>query len=69
MIAGLVFIDENNLPLIKLCDLISEEALRRGLIVVHTGRESIKLGPPITIHEDALMEGLQVLEECINDLI
>jgi len=69
MIAGLVFIDENNLPLIKLCDLISEEALRRGLIVVHTGRESIKLGPPITIHEDALMEGLQVLEDCINDLI
>ncbi len=32
---------------------ISEEAMRRGLLVVHTGRESIKLAPPLAITEEA----------------
>ena len=48
---------------------ISEEAMRRGLLVVHTGRESIKLAPPLVITEEALEEGLQVLEESIEVVV
>ena len=48
---------------------ISEEAMRRGLLVVHTGRESIKLAPPLVITEEALEEGLQVLEESIEAVV
>ena len=41
----------------------------RSLLVVHTGRESIKLAPPLSITEDALLDGLNVLEKSIEDII
>ena len=31
--------------------------MQQGLLLVHTGRESIKIGPPLTISDDALIEG------------
>ena len=40
-------------------------AMQNGLLVVYTGRESIKIGPPLTISKKAIKEGLQVLEEQI----
>ena len=48
---------------------IAERCMQKGLLVVHTGRESIKIGPPLTITENALKEGLSVLDESINELI
>ncbi|MBL4615235.1 MAG: aminotransferase class III-fold pyridoxal phosphate-dependent enzyme [Magnetovibrio sp.] len=48
--------------------LICEAALRKGLILVHTGRESIKIGPPLTIPDEALIEGMEVLEECMDEV-
>ena len=39
--------------------------MQKGLLVVHTGRESIKLAPPLAISKEALLEGLEVIEECI----
>ena len=49
--------------------IVAEKCYERGLLVVHTGRESIKLGPPLTISDEALIEGLEVLEECIKESI
>jgi len=66
LLAALIFIDPDGNPLSTLCDQICEEAIRRGLLMVHTGRESIKLAPPLCITEDALLEGLDVLTECIE---
>ena len=43
--------------------------MQKGLLVVHTGRESIKIGPPLTIKDEALVEGLKVLEESIEETI
>jgi len=43
--------------------------MQKGLLVVHTGRESIKIGPPLTISNEALIEGLEVLEESIKENI
>ena len=46
---------------------VSEVCMQKGLLVVHTGRESIKIGPPLTISDDALLEGLDVLDEAIAE--
>ena len=69
LLAALIFEDSEGKPLSELCDRISENALQRGLLVVHTGRESIKLAPPLSITEDAMLEGVNVLESCIQDAV
>jgi 4-aminobutyrate aminotransferase-like enzyme len=43
--------------------------MQKGLLVVHTGRESIKLGPPLIITDDAMMEAVQIIDESINEVI
>ena len=43
--------------------------MQKGLLVVHTGIESIKLAPPLTITDEALIEGLNILDESIDDAI
>ncbi|MDP6345688.1 MAG: aspartate aminotransferase family protein [Alphaproteobacteria bacterium] len=47
---------------------ICEAAMRKGVLFVHTGRESIKFGPPLTITDAALEEGLDVLDEIVDGL-
>tara|TARA_B100001564_G_scaffold84240_1_gene68083 strand:- start:31537 stop:32919 length:1383 start_codon:yes stop_codon:yes gene_type:complete len=69
LIGALIFNDENRTPLISICDEVSELCLQRGLLVVHTGRESIKLAPPLSITEEAMLEGINVLEQSIYDVI
>jgi len=69
LLAALLFNNREGLPLSGLCDLIAECCMQRGLLVVHTGRESIKLAPPLCITEPALMEGLEVLNQTIADSI
>ena len=46
---------------------VAELCMQKGLLVVHTGRESIKIGPPLTIADDALIEGVEVLAEAIAE--
>jgi 4-aminobutyrate aminotransferase-like enzyme len=48
---------------------VAERCMQKGLLVVHTGRESIKLGPPLTITDDALLEGVSVLSESIAEVL
>ena len=69
LLAAILFYDESGKPLNNLCDTISEKCLHKGLLVVHTGRESIKLAPPLMINREALCEGLEVLEEAIEESI
>ena len=69
LLAALIFMDKNNKPLSDLCDKISEKAFQKGLLVVHTGRESIKLAPPLSITKEAMLEGVEVLEQCIKESI
>jgi len=47
---------------------VCERAMQKGLLLVYTGRESIKIGPPLTITDSALLEGLKVLEESIQEI-
>lgn len=47
---------------------VAELCMQKGLLVVHTGRESIKIGPPLTITDEALLEGVDVLGEAIAEV-
>lgn len=47
---------------------VAELCMQKGLLVVHTGRESIKIGPPLTITDEALLEGVSVLGEAITEV-
>lgn len=47
---------------------VAERCMQKGLLVVHTGRESIKIGPPLTISDAALLEGVEVLGEAIAEV-
>lgn len=69
MLAALLFRDPaSGAPDGLTASLVCERALHKGLLLVHTGRESIKLGPPLTIARDALEEGLDVLEEALTEI-
>lgn len=70
MVAAILIVDpETGLADGHTASLICEKALHKGLILVHTGRESIKMGPPLTIPDDALREGLTALEESIREIV
>ena len=52
----------------QFASMVSQRAMQKGLLVVHTGRESVKLAPPLTIPDDAVLEGVHVIEQCIHEL-
>ena len=67
MIAAILFKSTKKPDQVNLmASKITEHCMRRGLLVVHTGRESIKIGPPLTISDKALLEGIQVLKDSIK---
>jgi 4-aminobutyrate aminotransferase-like enzyme len=47
---------------------VAERCMQKGVLVVHTGRESIKLGPPLTITDEALLEGCAVIAASIKEV-
>ena len=65
----MIFNDFNNVSKNELATQVSEKCMQKGLLVVHTGRESIKLGPPLTITDEALLEAMSVFQEAILEVI
>ena len=47
---------------------VCELAMQKGLLMVHTGRASIKIAPPLPIPDAALKEGIKVIEEAIGEV-
>ena len=45
---------------------VTENCLRNGVLTVWTKRESIKLGPPLTISESAIIESMGVIRDFIR---
>lgn len=69
LIAALLFKDEKNNPDCEFASKLAERCMQKGLLLVHTGRESIKIGPPLSISITALREGLEVIDEVIGEII
>ena len=69
MIFGvIVTCEDSNEPDNYLTNIICERAMEKGVFSICTGRGSLKFGPPLTIPDEALVEGLSVYEECFNEL-
>jgi 4-aminobutyrate aminotransferase-like enzyme len=66
LIAALIFNLRSKNNVKKILKSIVEEFLKNCLLVVYTGRESIKIGPPLTITKEALIEGINVLDQAIT---
>lgn len=47
-------------------DMLIEEAMRRGLMSVRTGSGTLKIGPPLTIPDGAILEGVEVLKQSLE---
>ena len=69
LIAAIIFKDFKNIKASFICSVISETCMQKGLLVVHTGRESIKLGPPLIIKTSALIEGISVIQDSIKSFL
>lgn len=70
MIYALLFSDpETGLADGAFTSKVAERCMQKGVLVVHTGRESIKLGPPLTITDEALLEGITVIGESIAEVV
>ena len=50
-------------------DQLEEKAMQKGVYSIRTGCGTIKLGPPLTITEDALKEAINVYIECMHEMI
>jgi acetylornithine/succinyldiaminopimelate/putrescine aminotransferase len=52
----------------KIADNICFKAMEKGLLLVYTGRESIKIGCPLIIPNEALVEGITILDKAIEEV-
>jgi 4-aminobutyrate aminotransferase-like enzyme len=62
-----VFIEPNSGDKNEFVDRIIEVAMRKGLNSVRTASGTLKIGPPLTIPDDALIEGLEILKESLEE--
>ena len=70
LIAGIITVNsKTSEPDGLIASRVCEKAMQKGLLVVHTGREAIKIGPPLTIPDEALLEGIEVLDESFQEVI
>ena len=49
-------------------DKIIEKCMQKGLLMVRTGTGTIKIGPPLNIPDDAILEGISIIDESIEEL-
>jgi len=69
LIAALLFRDPaTGQPDGSFASRVAERCMHKGVLVVHTGRESIKLAPPLTITVEALLEGVDVIADSVEEV-
>jgi 4-aminobutyrate aminotransferase-like enzyme len=54
---------------VEFVDKLIETAMRKGLMSVRTASGTLKIGPPLTISDDALIEGIKVLKESLKECL
>lgn len=62
MIAGIIFDSAD------VATRVVRSCIMKGVLPVCTNRESIKIAPPLTITEDAIIEAIQVVRESIGEV-
>jgi 4-aminobutyrate aminotransferase-like enzyme len=69
LIASIIFKDSEKMSKSEIASKVSEKCMQKGLLVVHTGRESIKLGPPLIIDDEAILEAMHVINESLTEVL
>jgi 4-aminobutyrate aminotransferase-like enzyme len=69
LIASIIFKDSEKFSKSEIASKVSERCMQKGLLVVHTGRESIKLGPPLIIDDEAILEAMHVINESLTEVL
>lgn len=67
LIAALIFKKQKKFSGRDLADKVSLNCLKNGLLVCNTGRESIKIGPPLSINRKSILKGLEIIEKAIRE--
>jgi len=65
MVGALVFEDGISVKGAKIADIFCEETLSNGLLVIRTGRESVKLAPPLTIDKRRIIDAFNVIKKAL----
>ena len=65
LVAG-IFIESPDGNNVDFVDRIIEKAMFLGLMSIRTQSGTLKIGPPLTITDDALIEGVEVLKESLD---
>ena len=66
LIASIIFKHYKHVPSKNLADQVSQKCLKEGLLVCNTGRESIKIGPPLSINQTNILKGLKIIEKALT---
>ena len=56
-------------PDVDLADRVAVSAIRKGLMMFATGNGTMKIAPPLVIPEDALIEGIEVLAQALDECL
>lgn len=65
LLAG-VFVESPDGNNIDFVDKIIEQSMFLGLLSIRTQSGTLKIGPPLTISDDALIEGIEILKESLD---
>lgn len=70
LVWGVHLVDPDSAELdVELADAVTVRCMQLGLIMLRTMRGTLKIAPPLCITEEALLEGLEVIQEAIADCI
>jgi acetylornithine/succinyldiaminopimelate/putrescine aminotransferase len=50
-------------------DALVQAAALRGLLLVHTGCATVKIGPPLTVQTDNLINGCHILKQALDEVL
>lgn len=54
---------------VALGDRVTERAMQKGVLMVRTGVGTLKIGPPLSIPEEAALEGVAAIGEALDECI
>ncbi|MDO8685970.1 MAG: aminotransferase class III-fold pyridoxal phosphate-dependent enzyme [Clostridiales bacterium] len=54
---------------VDLAKAVTKKCMESGLLMLQTGRGTLKIAPPLCINEEAFIEGINLIGETLNELI
>lgn len=69
LVASVIFYTQKGKKFNEFTNQLAFNCLKNGLILINTGKETLKIAPPLTINEFALYEGIDIIDQQIKKLI